>query len=196
MLRHNLSTRPFYNERAAHAVLALVWLVAIAATAFNAWQLSSLSGRNGQLQTRLQADERKADDLRTRAARLRASMNLKDLELTIAAAHEANTAIDQRVFSWTDLFNQFETTLPESVRISSVRPRIDRGDGMTLSVVVVAKNVEGIDTFIERLEKTGAFTGVLSREEFVREDGTLQATLEGMYTPGLSRATRVTAVRR
>ncbi len=196
MLRHNLSTRPFYNERAVHVVLALVSLLAVVATGVNAWQFSALSGRNGQLQSRLQAAERKADDLRTRAAGLRTSINAKDLDLTIMAADEANILIDRRVFSWTELFNQFETTLPESVRIASVRPRIDKGIGMTLLVVVVAKNAEGIDSFIEKLEKTGTFTGLLSREEFVREDGTLQATLQGVYAPGQSRAAKTRAVRR
>jgi Tfp pilus assembly protein PilN len=196
MLRHNLSTRPFYNERAVHVVLALVSLVAVGATVFNAWQVSVLSARNGRLQSVLQTVERKAGDLRARAARLRASIDPKELDSTIAAADEANILIDRRVFSWTDLFNQLETTLPESVRITSVRPLIDRGAGMTVSVVVVAKSAEGIDTFIEKLENTGAFTGLLSREEFAREDGTLQSLLEGQYTPGLSRAARPKAVRR
>jgi hypothetical protein len=196
MLRHNLSTRPFYNERAVHAVLVLVSLAVVGATAVNAWQFSRLSGRSGQVRTRLQAAERQADELLAGAARLRDSINPKELGLTMAAADEANLLIDRRVFSWTELFNQFETTLPESVRITSVRPRVDRGIGMTVSVVVVAKNAEGIDTFIEKLEKTGAFFGLLSREEFVREDGTLQASLEGRYTPGLSRATRPILVRR
>jgi len=196
MLRHNLSTRPFYNERAVHVVLALVSLVVVGATAVNAWQFSLLSTRNGQLQSRLQTAERKTADLRARAVSLRASVDPKELGSTIAAADEANVVIDRRVFSWTELFNQFETTLPESVRITSVRPRVDRGIGMTVSVVVVAKNAEGIDTFIEKLEKTGAFSGLLSREEFARDDGTLQASLEGRYTPGLSRATRPKLVRR
>lgn len=196
MLRHNLSTRPFYNERLVRVVLVVVAVVALGATAFDAWQATTLSGHNSQLQNQLQSDQRKANDLRTRAASLRGSISPKQLAMTIAAADEANVVIDRRVFSWTELFNQFETTLPESVRIASVRPRIDRPSGMTLSIVVVARNAEGIDAFIERLEKTKAFTGLLSREEYVREDGSLQATLEGEYTPGLSRANRMTVVRR
>jgi Tfp pilus assembly protein PilN len=196
MLRHNLSTRPFYNERAVHAVLALVSLVAVVATAFNAWQFSILSGRSGQLRSGLLVAEQKAGELRSRAARLRASINPRDLDSTIAAADEANMLIDRRVFSWTELFNQFETTLPESVRITSVHPRIEQGGGLTVSVVVVAKSVEGIDTFIEKLEKTGSFAGLLPRTEFVQEDGTLKATLEGQYTPGLSREALSTGVRR
>jgi Tfp pilus assembly protein PilN len=190
MVRHNLSTRPFYNTRAVHVALALVSLAALGATAFNLWQLSALSGRNSRLQSEQQTIERKTADLRSRAAALRASIDLKDLDSTIAAADEANLLIGRRVFSWTELFNQFETTLPASVRIASVRPRVERGAGMTLSVVVIARNAEGIEEFIGRLEKTGSFTALLSREEFVREDGTLQATLEGQYSPGQSRGAR------
>jgi len=43
--------------------------------------------------------------------------------------------------------------------------------------------VEAVDAFIENLEKRGAFSGVLSREEFVNEDGLIQASLEGRYRP-------------
>ena len=86
MLRHNLSTRPFYNERAVHVVLALVSLVAVGATVFNAWQVSVLSARNGKLQSVLQTVERKAGDLRARAARLRASIDPKELDSTIQEA--------------------------------------------------------------------------------------------------------------
>ena len=38
---------------------------------------------------------------------------------------QANELIDRRTFSWTELFNPFEATLPPDVRITSVRPRVD-----------------------------------------------------------------------
>jgi Tfp pilus assembly protein PilN len=77
--------------------------------------------------------------------------------------------------------NQFETTLPPTVRISSVRPRVERDGTMRVEVVVLARTVEAVDAFIENLEKRGAFSGVLSREEFLNEDGLIQASLEGRY---------------
>jgi hypothetical protein len=196
MVRHNLSTRPFYNERAVHAVLGLVLLVAIAATAFNIWEYSALSGRNARLQLELRVAGQTAEALRTRAATVRASINPRELDSTIAFADEANRLIERRVFSWTELFNQFETTLPETVHIASVHPRIERDVGLVVSVVVVARSVEGIDTFIEKLEKTGSFAGLLSRVEVVQEDGTLKATLEGQYTPGQARDRVSQGVRR
>jgi len=197
MAGHNLSTRPFYNERAVHWVLALVALVALGATAYNLARYRDLSGRHAVLQEGVARAERRAADLRARAATARASIDPGALRQTIARAGEANALIDARVFSWTQLFNHVEATLPANVRIASVRPQSGSRDaGMTLAIVVVAKNVEGISAFVETLEKTGAFAGLLSREEFAREDGAVQATLEGRYVPGAGRTASRRAARR
>ena len=181
--RINLSTRPFYNERAIHAVLVLAAAVVLAVSAYNLWQVYVLSGRHAELQGRIELAETKTRALRDQATTIRRSINPRELEATVAAAREANVVIERRVFSWTEVLNQFETTLPASVRISSVRPRVERDGTMMLEVVVLARTVEAVDAFIENLEKGGAFSGVLSREEFVHEDGLIQASLEGRYRP-------------
>ena len=183
MGRINLSTRPFYNERAVNAALAAAAAVVLAVTAFNLWQIFVLSGRSAQLQGRISLAETRTRQLREQATRVRASINSRELDATVAAAREANALIDRRVFSWTEVLNQFETTLPPTVRISSVRPRVERDGTMTVSVVVLARSVEGVDAFIENLEKHGAFSSVLSREEFLNEQGLIQASLEGRYQP-------------
>ncbi len=73
-----------------------------------------------------------------------------------------------------------------------MRPRVERDGTMMVEVVVLARTVEAVDAFIENLEKRGAFSGVLSREEFVNEDGLIQASLEGRYRPvaAIGRGTR------
>ena len=157
--RINLSTRPFYNERAVHAALALVAAVVLALSAFNLWQVYVLSGRHAELQGRLSQAETKTRELRDQATVIRRSINPRELEATVAAAREANVLIERRVFSWTEVLNQFETTLPASVRISSVRPRVERDGTMMVDVVVLARTVESVDAFIENLEKRGAFSG-------------------------------------
>jgi Tfp pilus assembly protein PilE len=179
--RINLSTRPFYNDRAVQAVLGLAAVAVLAFTAFNLWEVYVLSGRQAEVQARLARAESQTRQLREQAVAVRRAINPKELEATVAAAREANLLIERRVFSWTEVLNQFETTLPPTVRISSVRPRIERDGTMRVEVVVLARTVEAVDTFIENLEKRGAFSGVLSREEFVNEDGLIQASLEGRY---------------
>ena len=43
MLQINLSTRPFYNERAVHLALGLVGILVLALTTFNVTQVITLS---------------------------------------------------------------------------------------------------------------------------------------------------------
>jgi Tfp pilus assembly protein PilN len=181
--RINLSTRPFYNERAVHVVLGVLGAMVLAVTVFNLWEVYVLSGRQAEFQGRVATAEAKTREFRTRAAQIRATINPRELDQTIAAAHEANTIIEQRVFSWTDLFNHLEVTLPAQVRITSVRPRVEKDGAIILGLGVVARTVDGVNTFIENLEKAGPFSGVLSREEFVNQDGLIQANLEGRYLP-------------
>ncbi len=194
--RINLSTRPFYNERAVHAALALLAALVVAVSAFNLWQVYGLSGRQAELQGRIAQSEAKSRELRDRATTIRRSINPRELEATVAAAREANILIERRVFSWTEVLNQFETTLPATVRISSVRPRVERDGTMMVDVVVLARTVEAVDAFIENLEKRGAFSGVLSREEFVNEDGLIQASLQGRYRPAAKAAPAAAEVAR
>ena len=160
----------------------------MAVSAFNLWQVYGLSGRQAELQGRIAQAEAKSRELRDRATTIRRSINPRELEATVAAAREANVLIERRVFSWTDVLNQFETTLPATVRISSVRPRVERDGTMMVDVVVLARTVEAVDAFIENLEKRGAFSGVLSREEFVNEDGLIQASIQGRYRPAADAA--------
>jgi len=181
MLRTNLASRPFYNVRAVQTLLALGAVLVIAITLFNVIQYARLSA----LERSLGADAARAEDdaarLRGDAARLRAQINPKELELVATAAREANTVIDQRAFSWTELFSQFEQTLPEDVRITAVQPRLDREGHLMVAVQIEARRVEDADAFIEALEAHGGFRNVRRNEEQTAQNGMIEAVLEGEY---------------
>jgi Tfp pilus assembly protein PilN len=183
VIRTNLSTRPFYNERLVHLWLIAVAVAVAAATAFNASRVLRYSRSDTRLQTQASRDEGRAADLRRQAARLRASVDPKQVDFAAADARQANDLIDRRTFSWTELFNRFETTLPDEVRIASVRPRVDRDVGIILSIAVIARGVDDVNMFIANLEATGAFTRVLSREERIDEAGLLFSNLDAVYLP-------------
>jgi type IV pilus assembly protein PilN len=181
MIRTNLSTRPFYNERAVHIWLAVIALAVVAATAFNVSRVLKYSRSDTQLAQQADRDEARATDLRTEATRLRASVDPRQVDLASAEARQANELIDRRTFSWTELFNRFETTLPDDVRITSVRPKIDEARGFVVVISVVARNVDDVSLFMENLEKTGAFSSLLSREDHFNDQGLLESTLETTY---------------
>ncbi len=181
MLRTNLSTKPFYNERGVHALLAIIALVVLALTAVNVAQVVLLTRRQSQAVARASAAEARASQLRAHATSIRRSLDPTRLEATSAAAREANTLIDQRLFSWTDLLGRLETSLPDDVRITALRPNLDARGGGTVVMTVVGRRVQDIDQFMQNLQGTGAFSNVFPREETQTEDGLRQASIEGRY---------------
>ena len=112
---------------------------------------------------------------------IRQSLNRDELAAVETKAREANELIDRRAFSWTELLNQFQATLPPDVRITAVTPQVDREGKMLVAVSIVSKKLEDLEEFIEALEATGSFTGVLSRSDTLDEDGTLRSVLQGYY---------------
>jgi type IV pilus assembly protein PilN len=183
VIRTNLSTRPFYNERIVHLGLMVAAIAVAAATAFNAARIVRYSSSDTKLASQASHDEERAADLRKQAAKLRASVDPKQVDFASADARQANELIDRRTFSWTELFNRFETTVPDDVRITSVRPKVDRDRGILLDIAVAARGVDDVDTFIANLEATGAFTQIRPSEEHPDDQGLLQSTLEAVYTP-------------
>jgi len=181
MLRTNLSTKPFYNERAVLLVLAAATALVVALTAFNAIQIARFSRQQASLSSLAASNETRARELRANASTVRAGIDPKQLESVAAAAREANTLIGQRLFSWTDLLNRLETTLPDDVRITSMRPTVEKDGSVIIAMTVVGRSVEEIAHFMQNLEGSGAFADVFIREDVANEEGLREAALEGRY---------------
>jgi hypothetical protein len=183
MLRTNLSTRPFYNDRAVRVGIAVGVLIVAALSAFNVARILTLNSRNAELVRRAEAAESHAGALRQQAMQIRQTLDADDVARLQAAASEANLLIERRAFSWTDLFNRFEETLPADVRVASVQPQVDTEGRMLIVATVFSRRIEDLDDFIEQLQSTGAFSGVLSRQDDLEEDGTLRSVIQGYYNP-------------
>jgi Tfp pilus assembly protein PilN len=180
VLRNNLSTRPFYNERAVHAVLGLVGLVVVVLTAINLYEIVQLSRQNTQLSSRIDQDRSEATRLTREAARIRKGINQEELELVVNAAREANTIIEQRTFSWTAFFNHIENTLPPDVMLTAVQPTVTN-EGTRVSLTVVGRRIADIDEFMEKLEATGAFVNVQNRQIDYLDNGGPRVVIESQY---------------
>ena len=186
-LRTNLSTRPFYNERAVQAILGLAAVVVVILTIVNMTRLWSLTGTDRRLVAEAQAAESRIEALRADMARVRSTVDAGHIADVAAQAHEANAAIDRRAFSWTELFNELEVALPHDVRIAGVIPHIDKTGQMIVVLDVQARSVESISQFFDGLEESGAFRNLLSKQERETPDNMIAATLEGIYTPPSAR---------
>ena len=184
MLRTNLSTRPFYNERAVHVLLALIAIVVLAVGVWEVARIVTLSRYKTELTGAIDRDREETSRRTREAADIRRGMNQQELATIAAAAREANALIEQRTFSWTQLFNQLEATLPEDVMLTAVRPEFK--DGAThVNMDIQGRRTEDIDRFFERLEATGSFHDVEWSAETVTEEGLHHMTMTAVYAaPG------------
>jgi Tfp pilus assembly protein PilN len=121
--------------------------------------------------------------LRRQAAQLRASVDPRQVEFASLEAQQANELIDRRTFSWTEVFNYFEMTLPDDVRIGSVHPRLDKEHQIVLTINVIARDTQDVKQFMDNLDDTGVFAATLAREDHFDEQGQLQAIVETIYRP-------------
>jgi len=195
MLTTNLSTRPFYNERAVRALLLAALLAILALTAFNVWWALSLRGEEQRLSARATEARARAGQLREEARRMTAQIDPRQMDAVANAASEANDVIAQRAFSWTALLGDLEATLPDNVRVTSVQPRAENGV-IRVALSVEAASAEALAIFMDALEERGTFSNVLPQGESISEDG-IEAGIDATYTaPDAGAPAEKTAVRR
>jgi hypothetical protein len=181
MLRGNLSSRPFYNERLVTAGIAAVAVVAIVLAAVGVRELSVLSSRRSELKARIARDTGQARQIEAAAVGLQHSIDRATLTQLAGSTQEANALIDERSFSWTVFFGLIEKTLPTNLRLVSVAPRVEKGH-ILITMGVVARKLEDVDAFINALQETGAFYDLLPRSRQRNEDdNTIRAEVAAYY---------------
>ena len=182
MLRTNLSTRPFYNERAVHAVAFIVAAAVLAITAWQVVRVVRLSKYKTELNAAIKRDRMETELHTSQAQQIRRGLDQKQLAALSGAAKEANNLIAQRTFSWTQLFNEIESTLPEDAMLLGVHPEI--ADGVIqLRMDVQGKSEEVNESFWNRLEKTGHFHNAEWTSVNVTDEGFHRIAMTVYYTP-------------
>jgi hypothetical protein len=182
MLRGNLATRPFYNERLVTLLLALIALVAVALTVFNASRLLQLSSRRSELRAQMDEDSANAARIRGNAVAVQNSVDRAALLSLAGSAREANSLIDARTFSWTTFFGYIEDTIPTGVRLNAVSPEIEKGD-IVVTMLLIGRQADDVAAFMTALEETGAFYDVMPTVADRTEDGMERVTIRAGYLP-------------
>jgi Tfp pilus assembly protein PilN len=182
VLRTNLSTRPFYNERAVHVLLGVAALIILVLTAVNLVEVIQLSRQKTELSAAVGRDRSEAERLTKEAVGIRRGIDQDELLQVVSAAREANLLIDRRTFSWTAFFNQIEATMPPDVMLTSVRPSVE-DEGTRLSMVVLSRRSEDVDEFMDKLEATGAFEHIIPRRQEETDEGLHRVEIVAWYVP-------------
>ena len=180
MLKINLATRPFYNERLVDVVLFLLGAGAVALMLFGGRTVLQLSDNYDDSVKSAEVSETQTRAISEQIVALNENVSRDELASLRVSAAEANRLIDQRVFSWTGLLNVIERTLPDRVMLTSLRPTGTAGE-MLLRIGVIGEHVADIEDFIKELEATGSVRNVLARQEQRTDDGMYSALLIGEF---------------
>ena len=182
MLKANLSSRPFYNERLVSLVLVAAGLGMVALTAWNVSRLTGLSETRASLERDIARDHSEAARIRADAESVAAGADLGRLRALVGGAAEANALIAHRTFSWTQFFDIVEGALPYEVRLVGVAHRIEGGERL-LVLNLVAETDAQLNEFVRAMLETGVFFDVLPTEKLRNDDATVGATVETYYLP-------------
>ena len=194
MLKGNLSTRPFYNDRLVNGLLLVAALAGLLMAAYSTTRILDLGGERAKRVAAQNTAKSEAARIRTEAEREQLSVNRQTYLLLAIATDEANSLIDERTFSWTVLFGQIEKTIPMDVRLIAVAPRVERAV-FKITMTVNGKRPEDLQKFIEGLKSTGSFYDVLATEQSSMEDGTINATIASSYVAPVATPAKTTGAR-
>ena len=195
MLRTNLSSRPFYNERLTSFVIAVAGVAAVVLAVVCVQQIVSLSATRTRLNAQIESDQAASGRADTETMALQHAINNKALKGLAISTEQANALIDERTFSWTVFFGLVEKTLPNDVRVLSVAPIIDK-NGVLVVMTVVSKRPDDLAAFIDNMQGTGAFYDVLPRQEDSTDDGMRRTIVEARYLPPRTAATPPAAAKK
>lgn len=188
MLRGNLASRPFYNERLASLLLLVLALVVAGLTAYNAVELWALTAERSRLVAETATNRKEAARIRREADAAVQGADDARLEMLAADSQEANRYLGRRAFSWTNFFGFIERTLPRDVRLVSVTPDPNAEETFQVVMQLVAEDPEALDTFVERLLATGRFYDMLPPSLQRNDDGTYGVVLPATYLPAIESA--------
>ena len=191
MLRGNLATRPFYNERLVTLAIVLGAVAVVALTAFNASQVLSLSGQRAVFKADQSRDDAEAATVNQGTLAVQKSVDQTRLVALSRQTREANDLIDERTFSWTTFLNNIEKTLPRDARLLSVAPRVNRGE-FEIGMAVNAKRYDDLEEFVDKLLSTGEFYDTIAGTTNQNDDNTFTGAIMTRYylAPKPSKTTR------
>lgn len=161
----NLSTRPFPAYRVANLALLLFF---VGISAVTAWQLYSYQHYSRLVKSIRDAEKDAQEQKGVLANRLTALGTKLDRPVTTAKLAEIdflNNLIVRKHFSWTQVFSNLESVIPDNVHLSTVAPEIFK-DRVSLRLEIVCRSIADESEFIRRLQASPVFQDVVvSKEE-------------------------------
>jgi hypothetical protein len=161
----NLSTRPFPAYRLASLALVLFFVVISAVTIWQLYSFRQYSSLTKNIRDKEQAAREEKGSLTNVMSELGTRLDRPVTKDKLAEIDFLNNLIIRKHFSWTTVFANLESLIPDSVHLTTVAPEIIK-DKVTLHLEIVCRSISDESEFIRRLQASPVFQDVVvSREE-------------------------------
>lgn len=156
----NLSSKPFYNFKILLALSIFIYFLSIAFASYSIYKLynsfklsEDAKIRIGDLNKELKKSMEENNNLRNR-------LNSIDKKMVIDKAEEVNNLLLERTFSWSNLLETLENTLPEEVRLLSLSTSKEGKSSLNIKLIGLSSKRDGMLQTIEALKNNNSFKNI------------------------------------
>ena len=156
-LHLNLASRPFRDYRPLYAVVVVVslliaFLMLNNFDTFYRYRRETTTTRNEivRIQAQTQQERQRSDAAHRQIATI-------DLTTLDRQAKFVNSQLAERAFSWSELLDRLEATLPRDVRVTSISPSFSEDGTVRLSLRCESKRSDGMLETITRFQSSPHF---------------------------------------
>lgn len=163
-IRLNLATSPLENDHRfvfGAAIVAAIGLIALFGLSWKAYNVRAANQARRDEISSIQSEVNSLNERRRNLESFFASNNI--LEVRDRSAY-LNALIQERSFPWTRIFMDFESILPEGVRIVNINPHLIAGH-IELHMNIGANSDEAKLKFLRALETSKSFSHVALTSE-------------------------------
>jgi Tfp pilus assembly protein PilN len=155
-IRLNLATSPLENDHRFAFGAAIVAAIGVIALVGLSWKAYNVHAANQARRAEISSIQGEVNSLTVRRQTLETFFgNTNILEVRDRSAY-LNGLIQERSFPWTRIFMDFESILPEGVRVTSISPKLVAGH-IELKLKIGAASDEAKLKFLRALEHSKSF---------------------------------------
>jgi Tfp pilus assembly protein PilN len=166
----NLSSKPFRNRTLPWAIALVVCLISFVALSYvvnKSWTTSAQANKVEKEVEPLRKQKKTLEDL---LKNVDAGLSHEQRQL-LAAGH---SLVNRKRFSWSYLFNELESVIPNNVKVSriDVRDVFIRDGRMVadLEYAVISKSDAAVINMISEMNRTGVFQAELTGQDARKEN--------------------------
>lgn len=182
----NLSTRPFPAYRAINVALAIILVVLIGLSVWQAVGFAKYSRLARSIRPEEQTVRVDAESLGQRVVELGSTLDKPESTAKLNEIGFLNHLILRKDFSWTRLFAVLEELVPDNVHLTDLTPDVAANGKITLHLAVQARSIADVTVFIKRVEMSPEFENVIVMVEQKNESSAsndVNVTLTAVYYP-------------